>query len=105
MEGRRCTTGNLGDDGMDIGNGSGMCLGPGMVGDGEARKRAPVGLGMNESDMVCWDFSSPINLTLYDFSTRFRSPPNLAADIQSSFTPFCSKFCANSSILRLPSEV
>ena len=99
--GGRCTTGNLGDDGTDIGNGSGTCSGVGMVGDGEAMKRAPVGLGMKESDMVCWDFSSPINLALYDLSTRFRSPPNLAVDIQSSFMPFLLKelhqicsFCA-----------
>ena len=59
-----------------------------MVGDGEARKRAPAGLGKNESDMVVGIFSSPINLALYDFGTRFRSPTNLAVDIQSSFTPF-----------------
>ena len=51
--------GNLGDDGMDIGNGSGMWSGAGMVGDGEARNRAPEGLGWNKSDMVGWIFSSP----------------------------------------------
>ena len=71
MGGGRCMTGNLGDNRMDIGNGSCMCLGAGMVGDEEAMKRVPVGLGMKESDMVCWVFSLPINLTLYDFGTQF----------------------------------
>ena len=71
MGGGRCTTGNLGDNRTDIGNGSCTCSGTGMVGDEEAIKRVPVGLGMKESDMVCWVFSSPINLTLYNFSTQF----------------------------------
>ena len=87
--GGRFTTGFLGDVGTDMGKGSATWSGAGMVGDGEARKRAPVGFGMKESDMVCWDFfSSPINLALYDFGSQFRPPTNLAADIQSSFTPF-----------------
>ena len=54
--GGRFTTGDLGDVGTDIGKGSAMWSGAGMVGDREARKRVPAGLGTNESDMVCWNF-------------------------------------------------
>ena len=67
--GGRCRMGNVGEGGTDIRKGSGTWSCVSMVGDGEARKRAPAGLIWNDLDMVCWDSRSPIKLALYDFST------------------------------------
>ena len=104
--GGRFTTGDLGDVGTNIGKGSAMWSGASMVGDGEARKRAPAGLGMNELDMVCWDFQlahQPHFIRLRH-SISISDKPHCRHSVK--FYAFSArKFAPNPQFLRLSSEV
>ena len=104
--GGRFMTGILGDVGMDMGKGSAMWSGVGMVGDGEARKRAPVGFGTKDLNMVCWDFQLAhqprfIRLRL---SISTSDEPRCGHSVK--FYAFSArKFAPNPQFLRLSSEV
>ena len=65
-----------------------------MVGDGEARKRAPAGLGKNESDMVVGIFSLPDKPHFIQLrhSISISDKPRCGHSVK--FRLFCSKICA-----------
>ena len=97
--GGRFTMGILGDVGTDMGKGSATWSGVGIVGDGEARKRAPLGFGMKESDMVCWDFSARPSTSLYTTSAlNFDLRQTSLRTFSQVLRLFRSKICAKSAV-------